>query len=180
VVPKRLVDRIEESLRAVDDARTDLEGVIAHDAPLRDLRAAHARVRHAFDEADALLREATALARQRSYREWSQWRHRLSSLDNARQIHLLAEQDEWGLLPIASVRAIDTGMSGPDLGDLQHGKSRDPGALPVYGLDLEALLTATADDGSTAGELHEASATEPLDRRQPVATAPVASHRAAS
>jgi hypothetical protein len=147
VVPKLLVDQIEESLRAVDDARADLEGVVAHGAPLRDRRAAHARVRHAFDDADALLREATTLAKQRSYRDWSQWRHRLSSLDTAQQIHLLAEQDEQGLLPITSVRAIDTGMSSPDLGDLQHGHSRDPGSLPAYGLDLEALLIGTADDG---------------------------------
>jgi hypothetical protein len=141
LVPKSLVDQIDQALTAVDDARAELARVIADQAPLPARREAHARVRHAFDDADALLRQATALARQRSYRGCAEWRHRLSTLDLARQIHLLAEQDEAGLLPIGSVRAVDTGMSGPDIGDLQHGDSRDPGTLPAYGLDLEALLT---------------------------------------
>jgi hypothetical protein len=38
---------------------------------------------NAFDEADALLREAVALARQRAYPVWGLWRHRLSSLGTA-------------------------------------------------------------------------------------------------
>lgn len=144
VVPTLLADQIEEALTSVTNAQTELSQVEAESAPLHDRRVANARVRHAFDNADALLREATALARQRSYRDWSFWRHRLSSLGIARQIHLLAEQDESGLLPLGSVRAIDTGMSGPDLGELQHGDSRAPGAVPRYGLDVDALLNTSA------------------------------------
>lgn len=153
VVPQLLVDRADEALTAVDDARAELARVVADGAPLRDRRAAHARVRHAFDDADALLRQAATIARQRSYREWSQWRHRLSSLDTARQVHLFAEQDESALLPIGSLRAIDTGMSGPDLGDLQHGGSRVPGTLPTYGLDLETELAVAEAPRRPAGLL---------------------------
>ncbi|NYD41104.1 hypothetical protein [Nocardioides panaciterrulae] len=160
-----LVDQIDEALTALDDARAELARVVAARSPLRDHREAHARVRRAFDEADALLRQATATARQHSYREWALWRHRLSSLDVARQIHLFAEQDEPGLLQIGSVRAIDTGMSGPDIGDLQHGRSRAPGALPTYGLDLEELLTAPAGVGSTTGDPPEQPRTEPPARQ---------------
>jgi hypothetical protein len=119
-------------------------------APLLARREAHASLRHAFDDADALLRQATTLARQRSYGDWSEWRHRLSSLATARQIHLFAEQDDPGLLPIGTIRALDTGMSGPDIGDMQHGRSRAPGALPTYGLDIEALLTVTNDVGQSS------------------------------
>lgn len=142
VVPVELVERIDEAVTAVDDARADLRRVIAGHPELRERRQAYAEVRRAFAQADALLREACRLARQRGYHDWSLWRHRLSSLDVARQIHLFDEQDQPGLLPLGSVRAIDTGMSKPDIGELQHGQSRDPGALPTYGLDLEALLTA--------------------------------------
>jgi hypothetical protein len=152
VVPALLVDQIEEALSAVDEARAEWDRVIADRAPLRERGAASAGIRHAFDAADALLRQATALAKQRSYWEWSLWRHRLSSLDAARQIHLFAEQDDPGMLPIGSVRAIDTGMSGPDIGDLQHGKSRAPGTPPAYGLDLEALVTARTADKPTAAD----------------------------
>lgn len=140
-MPKSLIGQIDAAQAAVGDAQAELTRVLAAGAPLPVRRKAHARLRHAFDDADALLRQATALARQRSYGEWSAWRHRLSSLDTARQIHLLAEQDEPGLLPTGSIRALDTGMSGPDIGEMQHGQSRDPGALPTYGLDIEAVLT---------------------------------------
>lgn len=179
VVPSELVGHIDEALAALDDARAELRCVVASHASLRNRREAHARVRHGFDEADALLRQAAAIARQHSYRDWSLWRHRLSSLDTARQIHLLAEQDEQCLLPIGSVRAIDTGMSGPDIGDLQHGQSRAPGTRPTYGLDLDALLTATAGDGgTTAGPRREQSS---IESREPEAVAdPPAAHRAAS
>jgi hypothetical protein len=108
-----------------------------------DRRAAHTPVRQAFDAADALLRDATRIAKQHSYRDWSTWRRRLSNLDTARQLHLFAERDDLGVLRVGSVRAVDTGMSGPAIGDLQHGKSRAPGTGPAYGLDLEALLTAS-------------------------------------
>jgi hypothetical protein len=159
-VSQGLVDQIDEALRTVDAARAEVACVAANGAPLRARREAHARLRRAFDDADALLRRATAAAKQHSYRGWSLWRHRLSSLDIARQIHLFEEQDEPGLLPIGSVRAIDTGMSGPDIGDLQHGQSRALGTLPTYGLDLEALLTASAGVGSTTAGPREPAATE--------------------
>jgi hypothetical protein len=81
---------------------------------------------------------------QQSHREWSQWRRRLSRLDTARQAHLFAEADDLGVLGLGSVRAIDTGMSGPDIGELQHGRSAAPGSPATYGVDLDALLTAPA------------------------------------
>jgi hypothetical protein len=169
VVSQLLVDQVYQTLTAVDVARAELACVVAGRASLVDRGAAHMRVRHAFDEADALLRQATATAKQHSYREWSLWRHRLSSLDAARQVHLLAEQDEPGLLPIGSVRAIDTGMSGPDIGELQHGQSRAPGTLPTYGLDLEALLTAPIGVGSTTANPCEQPCTDPLAQQAAVA-----------
>lgn len=165
VVPQLLSNQIGEAVAAADDARTVLARVVADRAPLRERREAYARVTHAFDEADALLRQATTLAKQRSYRDWSVWRHRLSSLDAARQIHLFAGLDEPGLLPIGSVRAIDTGMSGPDIGDLQHGQTRPPGTRPTYGLDLEALLLATAGVNSTAAGPHQDPIIEPLENQ---------------
>lgn len=168
VVPELLVRRIDEALRAVDAAGAALAVVTAAGAPLVQQREAHRGLTHAFDDADALLREATALAKQRSYREWSRWRERLSSLDTARQVHLLAVQDQPGLRPSGSVRAIDTGMSGPDIGELQHGRSRPAGSRPTYGLDVEALLTAHGGGRATAQvDLVEAGI-EPLDRQQAV------------
>jgi hypothetical protein len=164
-VPALLVGQIEEALSVLDGARAELAHVIAERAPLRERREAHARVRHSFDAADALLRQATALAKQRSYWDWSLWRHRLSSLDNARQIHLFAEQDDFGVLPTGSVRAVDTGMSGPDRGDLQHGRSRAPGTPPAYGLDVEALLVATTADRPTAADPRKEPAREPVERQ---------------
>ncbi len=149
VVPQPLVDRIDEAMTTLDGAQAVLARALADRAPLRERRRAHAEVTHAFDGADALLRQATTLTKQHTYREWSQWRHRLSSLDTARQIHLLAARDESGVLPTGSVRAVDTGMSGPDIGDLQHGESRPPGARATYGLDLEPIFLGTAGVGAT-------------------------------
>jgi hypothetical protein len=151
-VPKALVGQIDAALVALDDAQAELTSVAASTATLPARREAHASLRHAFDDADALLRQATALAQQRSYGDWSRWRHRLSSLDTARQAHLFAEQDDLGLLPLGSIRALDTGMSGPDIGDMQHGQSRAPGVLPTYGLDIEALLTAPDGIGRTTAD----------------------------
>lgn len=168
VVPELLVDRIDEALAAVDAAGAALAAVTAARAPLAERREAHRTVTHAFDHADALLREATALAKQHSYREWSLWRERLSSLDTARQLHLLAEQDEPGLRPSGSVRAIDTGMSGPDIGELQHGESRPSGSVPNYGVDVEALLTASDRARGTAVTQRTESRVAPLDRQPAV------------
>jgi hypothetical protein len=176
-VPTSLVDRIDAALSAVDGSRAELAEVVARAAPLRSRREAYARVRHAFDEADALLREATALARERSFWDGSRWRRRLSSLDTARQLHLFAEMDDPGVLLIASVRALDTGMSGPAIGDLQHGQTRAPGSVPGYGLDLETALTATSAAGRTIVGLRETQVDEPMppaaawSRRRPQARA---------
>lgn len=178
VVPSMLVDQISEALAAVDDTRAELDRVRAAHSSLCERREAHARVRHAFDDADALLREACAVARQHGYRDWSLWRHRLSSLDAARQIHLFAEQDQPGLLPLGSVRAIDTGMSGPDIGELQHGQSCAAGTLPTYGLDLETLLTASVTEGPTAASPGEGPVIEP--RPHPAVTDPPDASREAS
>jgi hypothetical protein len=139
-VSAELVSQIDHALATVDTARTGLDRAITSGVRLLARRAAHRDLRRAYDAADTLLRQATGIAKQHSYREWSQWRSRLSRLDNARQIHLLAEQDDSGVLPTGSVRAIDTGMSGPDIGDLQHGMSQAPGAPRVYGLDIETAL----------------------------------------
>lgn len=183
VVPQQLFDQISEALAALDVARADLAGVLADRAPLRERRHAHARVTHAFDDADALLRQATTLAKERSYRDWSVWRHRLSSLDHARQAHLFAESDDSGLRPIGNIRAIDTGMSGPDIGELQHGQSRPPGTPPRYGVDFEALLGITALTGSTTAEPHRDQPVEPLEHAlvtDPPTTRPTPSPRAAA
>jgi hypothetical protein len=166
VVPEALLCQIDTALAAVDDARAELVCVITSRAPLRARREAHANLRHAFDDADALLRQATTLARQRSYRDWSQWRHRLSSLDTARQVHLLAEQDDPGVLPIGSTRALDTGMSGPDIGDMQHGQSRAPGARPTYGLDIERLLTVREGEGRPTVDQHRGATGQPAVAHQ--------------
>jgi hypothetical protein len=138
-VPLDLQQQITEALAGVARAETRLAGVPAG-APLPVRRAAHAALTRAYDAADGVLRQATTIAKQHSRREWALWRHRLSGLGTARQIHLIAECDDPSVLQLGTVRAIDTGMSGPDYGDLLHGESREPGALAEYGLDLEALL----------------------------------------
>ena len=165
VVPKLLSDQISEALAAVDDAQANLATALADRAPRLERRRAHARVTHAYDEADALLRQATTLAKPHSYREWSLWRHRLSSLGTARQIHLFAELDDSGLLPIGEVRAIDLGMSGPDIGEFQHGESRPPGTPPTYGLDLDAVLDATDAACSPTADAPQPTFTERADEK---------------
>ena len=161
-VSNALAERIDEAVAAVDNARVELARAVADRVVLRELRQAHARVTHAYDEADALLREATALAKPRSYGEWSLWRRRLSSLDTARQGHLFAELDTSGVMPSGTIRAIDTGMSGPDIGELQHGRSRPPGTPPTYGLDLEGVLLAVPGASSPAAEPGGRRIVEPL------------------
>lgn len=152
VVPSRLVRQIDEALADLDAARGHLAAVIAGDVPLPELRAAHAAVLRAYERAEAPLRRAAALAKPHSYREWSRWRHRVSDLSTQRVAHMFAEQDIVGLLPLGSVRAVDTGMTGPAIGDLLHGRSREPGAPATYGLDLEALLTGAPDVREPSGQ----------------------------
>lgn len=141
-VAPELVQRIDVALRNVDSARLALDATTAAHAPLNLRRAASAELRHSFDAADACLREATTVAKERSRRDWAHWRKRLSDLDTRRQIHLVAELDADGILRTNSVQAIDTGMSGPDIGDMQHGDSMPTGSPAGYGLDYESILTA--------------------------------------
>ncbi|MBI2244211.1 MAG: hypothetical protein HYU55_09825 [Nocardioides sp.] len=152
VVPFELQRQITDALAGVARAEAQLSRVPAG-APLAARRAAHTALTRAFDAADAVLRQATAIAKQHSRHEWAIWRHRLSRLDVARQVHLFAECDDPSVLRLGTVRAIDTGMSGPDYGDLLHGESCEPGTPARYGLDLEAVLAG--DDGADAPE-HDA------------------------
>jgi hypothetical protein len=157
VVPADLVRQIDAAAADLADARHRLALALAADAPLLELRAAHAEVRCAFDRAEGLLRSAAALAKGHSYREWSRWRHRVCDMSTQRVTHLFAEQDTSGLLPVGSVRAVDTGMTGPAIGDLLHGRSREPGAPATYGLDLEAVLTGAVETPTPdAPPAHEA------------------------
>ncbi len=139
-VPAELEQRIEHALAEVDAAQLALEATEAASAPLDVRREAHTALRHRFDEADACLREATTIAKARSRRDWAHWRKRLSTLGTRRQMHLFAEMDEQGILRSNSIQAIDTGMSGPDLGEMQHGDSMPLDSPPTYGLDDEAVL----------------------------------------
>lgn len=41
---------------------------------------------------------------------------------------------------LGTVQALDTGLSGPFIGELRHGASVEPGTPASYGLDLEAVL----------------------------------------
>jgi hypothetical protein len=105
---------------------------------------AHADLRDAYQTADDRLREITTALRrrgQRSFVEWSRWRARLSTLDSERQVHLFDETDDHTLRPLGSIQAVDTGMSGPAIGELQHGDSVPPGTPARYGLDMDALMS---------------------------------------
>jgi hypothetical protein len=141
-VPVPLQDQIEVALERVRQARAEL--TVAAGVPAR--RQAHARLGSTLLEADQLLREAVRLAKCRSRAEWRPWRHRLAVLDTERQHHLFEELDEFAILPIGSIRAIDTGMSGPAIGDHLHGRSSLPGTPPRYGVDHEAVLLGTGSD----------------------------------
>jgi len=144
-VPPSLVAQIQDALDGVDEASATLDAVLAAGAPLLVRRRTRTELRHALEAADKLLRRATDLARPHSYTEWKKWRHRLSQLDTVLQVHLFAEQDDTGVMPLGSIRAIDTGMSGPSIGDLQHGQSRPLGTPARYGLDMDTVLTAPRD-----------------------------------
>ncbi|HET6562514.1 MAG TPA: hypothetical protein VFG72_11620 [Marmoricola sp.] len=145
-VPASLVTQIEGALVRVDVGRAQLDRFTGIGAPLPDRRRAHAELRAAYLDADALLRAATRSAKAHSRLEWSGWRHRLSQLDFARQQHLFEESDDPAVLALGCVRAVDTGMSGPAIGDLLHGRAKAPGAPAEYGVDLEAVLTAPAEN----------------------------------
>lgn len=139
-VPPGLVQQIEEALEAVGVARAELDEVLKGSELLAVRRRAHAQLRETYDAADALLRQAVSLAKSDSTLTWSRWRQRLSRLDAARQAQLFAEQDDSGVLPLGSVRVVDYGMAGPDIGELQHGRSRPPGTPALIGLDPDTML----------------------------------------
>ena len=153
-VPQALVSRIDNALGDLAAARAELDTALAGGPSLQARRAAHAQVTAAFEAADQLLRQATRLARDHShqrgfYRTWSHWRHQLSRLDTAKQVHLFAEADDLAI-PLGTVRAVDTGMAGPAIGDLIHGESRRPGSRARYGLDVEATLVGAGRISSRA------------------------------
>jgi hypothetical protein len=139
-VALELVQRIEVALSNVDTAQLAHDETMTPRARLSLRRTTSADLRHRLDVADACLREATVVAKQRSRRDWAYCRKRLSDLDTRRQLHLVAELDEPGILRTNSVQALDTGMSGPDIGDIQHGHSKPPGSPATYGLDYESIL----------------------------------------
>ena len=155
-VSPMVLKRIDRSLAELDGGRARLAEVVAEDAPYLERRAAYAAVSAAFAEADRLLREVTLASRSGPYHEWRQWRHRLSQLDLAMQIHLFAENDAQ-VLGLGSVRAVDTGMLGPANGDLLHGEAREPGAPARYGLDLDAALASPTAVTVTTVEAEEAA-----------------------
>lgn len=142
-VTDELAQRVGDALDAVDAAERVVAETHREGARLEVRRAAHAKLRAAFDAADAALREATAVAKQHSYRGWTEWRKRLSDLDVRKQVNLLTEQDLPGILPDNSIRVVDTGMSGPAIGDLQYGESMPPGSTATYGVDFESILRAS-------------------------------------
>lgn len=147
-VPSSLVNQIETALARVDTVRAECDAATSAGMPLSTRRQLNTELTEAFEAADVLLRSATTAARQRgcvrpAFVAWSQWRRRLSRLDDAFQIHLFTESDDLPVLDLGEICAIDTGMSGPSIGDMQHGQSRPAGAPGRYGLDMAALLGAT-------------------------------------
>ena len=149
-VPAELATEIDRALAQVTARRAELERVILGRASVPERRRAHASLRAAFLEADTLLRAATRVAKGHSHRAGSQWRRRLSALDTARQQHLFEESDDRSMMPSGSVRAIDTGMSGPAIGDYLHGECSPAGTPAAYGLDIEAILTGADQPGTVA------------------------------
>jgi len=134
---------VEAALDQVEIAKAALAETRRAGADHGTRQRAHADLRAAYVLADARLREVTTTLKQgghRAYLEWSRWRSRLSRLDTERQVHLFDESDDASIRPLGSVQAIDTGMSGPAIGELQHGESRPPGTPARYGLDMEAVM----------------------------------------
>lgn len=125
---RALDQRLAPLLAEVDAAREALSAHTGDDVSVDERRAAHRRLRLAYDAADAVLREATAQAKGRSRHEWMAVRGRLSALDTARQHHLMAERDELPTFPPRSGPAMSTGLSGPTTGLHLRGRSHLPGS----------------------------------------------------
>jgi hypothetical protein len=173
-----LTVEVEALLAGVEEHRAALAAAEARGAGLEERRVLRAGLRVAYEEADRLLREATRRASRAprgrgSYLRWSRWRHRLSTLDLAMQKQLFAEADDSGCLGLGSVRAVDTGMSGPDVGDLLHGQSMPTGAPARYGLDPDAVIAGRPQAPRTRAEQPVAPAS-PLPSRPPAPTVPEA------
>ena len=141
-----LLTELEQDLREpaaeITRATRALDGLLADDAPVSERRAAHRRLRLAYEQADRLLRAATREVRAARPRSvvWSRLRSRLAELDTQRQLHLVQERDDLSVLALGEVQALDTGMSGPAIGELQHGGSVPTGAPAAYGDDLDTVL----------------------------------------
>lgn len=143
-VPQELVARAREALSQVERARIHAEQAAGSSGvALAWRREADASLDRAFQQADAVLREATRTARRHSYRAWMRWRSQLSWLDQQRQQHLFAVADRPALLQLGSIRAIDSGMTKPLIGEMAHGASKPAGAPARYGIDLEEVLRRT-------------------------------------
>lgn len=143
-VPAELVARIREALADLDEARAHVRrSAGSSGVALAWRREADAALERAYQRADALLREATRRARLHSFFAWSQWRSQLSWLDQQRQAHLFEVADRPAMLRLGSLRAIDSGMTKPLIGEMPHGASKPAGAPARYGIDLEQLLRDT-------------------------------------
>ena len=168
-VPADLATRIDEALHRVDSAHERARMAAGRGAALAWRREADAALEHAYLEADRLLREATRLARAHSFHAWMEWRSRLSSLDERRQQQLFAVADRPAMLRLGSVRAVDSGMTKPLIGEMAHGASKPAGAPAEYGLDLEAVLRATDALPSPEEQLARRASAAKGDRVTPAA-----------
>lgn len=168
-VPAELVTRIDEALQKVDSARDRARMAACRGAALAWRREADAALDHAYLEADRLLREATRLARAHSYHAWMEWRSMLSWLDQRHQEQLFAVADRPAMLRLGSVRAVDSGMTKPLIGEMAHGASKPAGAPAEYGLDLEAVLKATDALPSPEEQLARRSAAAKVEQVTPAA-----------
>lgn len=156
-VPTALEGQITEALEAVDRARAQFDAVRALQEPLAERQRARAELKMAFDSADQLLRRAVSLVRseasgpwQGSFVTWSKWRNILSRLDAQRQAYMFAVTDDLGVLPVGSVRAVDYGMAGPAIGDIQHRHTRPPGTPARIGVVEVSIANAARPELTAA------------------------------
>ena len=141
----------QTALAELDAAKEELVRLRAADAPLAERRAGWQRLDRAFAAADQPLRTLAAAAKgapygKGSYLRWAHLRHQLSQLNLDRQRHLFAHSDDLAVLEPGTVRARDGGMSGPSIGEFQHGESMPSGTVPAYGLDLAVAMSTAEQD----------------------------------
>lgn len=145
-----LLRRVEDARAELRAAQAELASVLAGPATPETRRAAYRRVSRAFEALEAPLREAARATKGAPYgkgwyRPWSHWRHLLSATSAARVRHMFAMSNDATVLGLGSVRALDSGMLGPSVGDMLHGRSVLPGAPARYGLDMAAVTASAAD-----------------------------------